>query len=141
MLAARKLNRSTWLSVFNSNTTSSKNWPKCGLARAALGTYKLSAIRAIASAVHVSVSKSSITDALLQSFRLLKNARIEKFYMHYNWILENKFFCQICQIKSLQYFQSKNLRQESDQVMKKVLRIIKSVQIWTILSWNQKPKL
>ena len=36
---------------------------------------------------------------------------------------------------------TENLRQEFDQIMKKVLRIIKSVQIWTILSGNQKPKL
>ena len=36
---------------------------------------------------------------------------------------------------------TENLRQEFDQIIKKILRIIKSVQIWTILSENQKPKL
>ena len=70
--------------------------------------------------------------------------------------------CHICQIfKKNKYFKSaqvtdkadtlmiivsallktENLRKEFDQIIKKILRIIKSVQIWTILSGNQKPKL
>ena len=36
---------------------------------------------------------------------------------------------------------TENVRQEFDQIIKKILRILNSVQIWTILTVDQKPKV